>query len=227
MHSTMRARVWDIPTRLFHWLLVFLVIALFVTGKLGGNWLEWHKRAGFSVLGLIAFRIVWGFVGSYHARFANFVRGPGMVREHAKSVMHRGSARYAGHNPLGAISVVTMLGVLFIQALLGLFSNDDLMLEGPYARLVSKAVSDQLTTFHKWNADLILILVGIHLAAIAFAYFYKKENLVTAMFTGEKILPKSDRDSEAGAERESARPVWLAWVIGACVAAATYLLLNK
>ena len=225
MHSTTRTRVWDIPTRLFHWLLVLLVIALFVTGKLGGNWLEWHKRAGFSVLGVIAFRIVWGFAGSYHARFTNFVRGPGMVREYVKSVMQRHPVRYLGHNPLGAISVVAMLGVLFIQALLGLFSNDDLMLEGPYARLVSKAVSDQLTTFHKWNADLILILVGIHLAAIAFAYFYRKENLVIAMLTGKKMLPKSE--SAADAEEESERPVWLAWAIGACVATAIYLLLYE
>lgn len=225
MQSTARTRVWDIPTRLFHWLLVLLLIVLFVTGKLGGNWLEWHRRAGFSVLGLIAFRMVWGFAGSYHARFTNFVRRPGLVREYAKGVMRGDSARYVGHNPLGAISVVAMLGVLFIQALLGLFSNDDLMLEGPYARLVSKAVSDQLTTLHKWNADLILILVGIHLAAIAFAYFYRKENLVIAMFTGEKMLPESESNSDA--EKESERPAWLAWVIGACVAAATYLLLNK
>lgn len=223
MVATTRIRVWDIPVRLFHWLLVLLVVTLFVTGKLGGNWLEWHKRAGFSVLGLVAFRILWGFVGSHHARFANFLRGPTVVFAYIKVVMHKDSRHYAGHNPLGALSVVTMLGVLLLQSVLGLFSNDDLMLEGPYASLVSKAVSDQVTVLHKLNADLILILVGIHLAAIAFSWFYKKQNLVKPMFTGDKILPAS------AAERPSPRPrpIWLAWLIGVCVAIATYALLNK
>ena len=219
--TTARVRVWDLPIRLFHWLLVLLVIALFVTGKLGGNWLEWHKRAGFSVLGLLIFRIIWGFVGSYHARFPHFVRGPKAISAYVKSLMRKESPRYAGHNPLGALSVVVMLFVLLLQGLAGLFANDDLMLEGPYAKFVSKAVSDQLTTFHKLNADLILFLIGLHLSAIAFAYFYKKENLVAAMFTGTKNLP----------EREikliRPRPIWLAWLIGAGVAGATYALLNK
>ena len=223
MVATTRIRVWDIPVRLFHWLLVLLVVTLFVTGKLGGNWLEWHKRAGFSVLGLVAFRILWGFVGSHHARFVNFLRGPTVVFAYIKGVMHKDSRHYAGHNPLGALSVVTMLGVILLQSVLGLFSNDDLMLEGPYASLVSKAVSDQVTVLHKLNADLILILVGIHLAAIAFSWFYKKQNLVKPMFTGVKILPAS------AAERPSPRPrpIWLAWLIGVCVAIATYALLNK
>jgi cytochrome b len=216
-----RIRVWDIPVRLFHWSLVLLIIALFVTGKLGGNWLEWHKRAGFSVLGLVTFRILWGFVGSHHARFVNFVRGPRAVATYLKALAQKNSVPHAGHNPLGAISVVTMLGVLLLQGILGLFSNDDIMLEGPYASMVSKALSDQLTMLHKLNSNLILILIAVHLAAIAFAYFYKKENLVKAMITGEKLLPAN---SSAAAP---ARPAWLAWVIGAVVAIATYGLLNK
>ena len=216
-----RIRVWDLPIRLFHWLLVLLVIALFVTGKLGGNWLEWHKRAGFSILGLLIFRIIWGFVGSYHARFAHFVRGPKAISAYVKNLMRKESPRHAGHSPLGALSVVVMLCVLLLQGLVGLFANDDLMLEGPYAKFVSKAVSDQLTTLHKLNADLILFLIGLHLAAVAFAYFYKKENLVAAMFTGTKNLPESET------ELFRPRPIWLAWLIGACVAAATYALLNK
>ena len=222
IQATTRVRVWDIPVRLFHWLLVLLVVTLFVTGKLGGNWLEWHKRAGFSVLGLVIFRIIWGIVGNHHARFVNFVRGPNVVLAFLKGVRHKGLPHRAGHNPLGAISVVAMLGTLLLQAVLGLFSNDDIMLEGPYARLVSKQVSDFLTTLHKLNADLILILVVLHLVAIAFAYFYRKENLVTAMITGDKVLPKN-----AAEPLHPPRPMWLAWVIGACVALAGYALLNK
>ena len=219
--TTARILVWDLPIRIFHWLLVLLVISLFVTGKLGGNWLEWHGRAGFSVLGLVTFRIIWGFVGSYHARFVNFVRGPKMISAYVKSLMRKDSTRHAGHTPLGALSVVTMLGVLLLQGLMGLFANDDLMLEGPYAKFVSKAVSDQLTTFHKLNADLILVLIGLHLAAIMFAYFVKKENLVAAMFAGNKMLPEAER----GPMRP--RPFWLAWAIAACVASAIYILLIK
>ena len=212
-------RVWDVPVRLFHWLLVLLIIVMFVTGKLGGNWLEWHKRAGFSVLGLITFRILWGFIGSHHARFVNFLRGPEAVLAYIKSATRTDSPHHVGHNPLGALSVVTMLGVLLLQALMGLFANDDLMLEGPFAHLVSKAVSDQMTTLHKLNSTLILILIGVHLAAVAFAFFYKKENLVKAMVTGDKMLPASAATAP--------RPAWLAWVVGVCVAVATYALLGK
>jgi cytochrome b len=221
--STMLVPVWDIPVRLFHWLLVLLVVVLFVTGKLGGNWLEWHRRAGFSVLGLVTFRILWGFVGSHHARFATFARGPIAVLEYVKSVKHKNSPRYAGHNPLGALSVVAMVIALLAQAVLGLFSNDDLMLEGPYASMVSKAISDFCTTLHKLNSDFLLILIGIHLAAIAFAYFYKRENLLKPMFTGKKKLPAG----AIGAAHSPSRPAWLAWVIGACVAMGTYAILNK
>lgn len=212
-------RVWDIPVRLVHWSLVLLVIVMFVTGKLGGNWLEWHKRAGFSILGLVTFRILWGFVGSHHARFVNFLRGPKAVAAYMKSATRRNSPHHTGHNPLGALSVVTMLGVLWLQAVMGLFANDDLMLEGPFAHLVGKAVSDQLTTLHKLNSTLILILIGVHLAAIAFAFFYRKENLVKAMITGDKMSPTS--------AATPARPVWLAWVIGVCVATTVYALLHK
>ena len=223
--STTLVQVWDLPVRLFHWLLVLLVVILFVTGKLGGNWLEWHRRAGFSVLGLVTFRILWGFVGSHHARFAKFMRGPKAVLEYAKSAKHKNSPQYAGHNPLGALSVVAMVVALLAQAVLGLFSNDDLMLDGPYASLVSKATSDLLTKLHKLNADLLLILIGLHLAAIAFAYFYKKENLLKPMITGKKSLPTSA--VEAAHSQPQPRPAWLAWVIGACVAIATYAILNK
>ena len=217
--TTTRIRVWDIPVRLFHWLLVLLVITLFVTGKLGGNWLEWHRRAGFGVLGLVTFRILWGFVGSHHARFVNFVRGPSAVRAYARSVMHKHAPHTVGHSPLGALSVVTMLGLLLLQAVLGLFSNDDIMLEGPYASMVSKALSDQLTSLHKLNSNLILILIGLHIAAIAFYFFYRKENLVKPMISGDKFL-KADAATPA-------RPAWLAWAIAVCVAAAAYYLLRK
>ncbi len=213
-------RVWDIPVRLFHWLLVLLVIALFVTGKLGGNWLEWHQRAGVGVIGLVLFRVIWGFVGSTHARFASFLRGPSAVFAYVKNLRQRPLPHDIGHNPMGALSVVAMLLVLLAQAVLGLFANDDIMLEGPYARLVSKETSDFLTKLHKLNADVIIGLVCLHLAAIAFAYFYKKENLVKPMFTGEKA-------SDSDAIPSIAPPIWRAWLVAAGVAIALYFVLKR
>lgn len=212
-------RVWDLPVRLFHWSLSVLILASFVTANLGGEWMEWHKRAGFAVLGLVAFRITWGLVGSYHARFVNFVRGPRSVADYVKSLVAGTSKPFPGHNPLGAISVLALLAVIAVQTVTGLFANDDVMLEGPFAARVSKQLSDLLTRIHKLNADFLLFLIALHLLAIAYYYFAKKENLLTPMFTGVKHLVS---DSV-----EAARPAWLAWLIGGATGVAIFLLLKN
>ena len=208
-------RVWDWPVRLFHWLLVLAVIAMFVTGKLGGNWMEWHKRTGFFVIGLIAFRFIWGFVGSHHARFVNFLRGPKTIM----SFLRGTSGESAGHNPLGALSVVAMLLAIAFQAGSGLFANDDIMLEGPYAVAVGKEMSDFITRLHKLNSRFILVLVGVHLAVVAFYFFGKKTDLIKPMFTGRKIWAD---ELPAVVHRP-----WLAPAIVALVGLAVYLLVNK
>jgi cytochrome b len=225
-------RVWDIPVRGFHWLLAFSILGLFITGKLGGNWMEWHKKIGFFVLGLIAFRIVWGFIGSEHARFKNFVRGPGTVFTYAKSLFSEKSEKYIGHNPMGGLSVLALLAAVGFQAASGLFSNDDIMLEGPYASMVSKAFSDQMTKLHHLNSNLILILIGVHLSAIAFYAVYKQENLIEAMITGEKMVDDQDKNSSIDGQfeaksAENPRPVWLSWVVALVVALVAYLVVNK
>ena len=212
-------RVWDLPVRLFHWSLSVLMLASFVTANIGGEWMEWHKRAGFAVLGLVAFRIIWGLVGSYHARFVNFVRGPRSVAAYVKSLVAGTSKPFPGHNPLGAISVLALLAVIAVQAITGLFANDDVMLEGPFAARISKQLSDVLTRIHKLNADFLLFLIALHLLAIAYYYFAKKENLLTPMFTGVKHLVS---DSV-----EAARPVWLAWLIGGAIGVAIFLLFKN
>jgi len=207
--------IWDWPIRVFHWSLVLAVTILFVTGKLGGNWMEWHKRTGYLVIGLIIFRVVWGFVGGHHARFANFVRGPKDIMDYVRDKVGAG----AGHNPLGALSVIAMLAVLAFQAGSGLFANDDIMLEGPYASMVGKEMSDWLTKLHKLNSNIILGLVGLHIAAIAFYFFRKKTNLIMPMLTGKKMLPSSVPVNE--------RPAWLAPAIIFLVAGAVYLLVYR
>ncbi len=219
--------VWDIPVRLFHWSLATSILFLFVTAQIGGNAMEWHKKIGFFVIGLIAFRVVWGFVGSYHARFKNFVRAPATVIAYAKKLFKKDGSHYLGHNPMGGLSVLALLAVVGFQTLTGLFSNDDIMLEGPYASLVSKAFSDQMTKLHHLNSDLILVLIGLHLSAIAFYAVFKKEQLVEAMLTGKK-----ERDASIGGDSETEmtekpRPYWLPWSIVAVVGGLTYALVTR
>jgi cytochrome b len=222
-----KVRVWDIPVRVFHWSLVLCITGLFITAQLGGNWMEWHKKLGFIVLGLVSFRIVWGFAGSYHARFANFVRGPQTVIGYFKGLLKNEAPHFLGHNPMGALSVVALLASLLFQAVTGLFANDDILLEGPYAGAVSKATSDFLTKLHHLNSDLLLILIGVHLAAIAFYFFKKKENLVKPMLNGEKMAnPSVDGHFEAEMA-EKLRPVWTFWVTAIAVAGATYAVVTK
>lgn len=199
----MSVRVWDLPTRLFHWLLALLVAASLATGKLdsllGADTLEWHRRFGLAILALLLFRLAWGFAGGTHARFASFLRGPRAVVAYAKSLGHRGAAEPAGHNPLGGWSVAAMLAALATQAATGLFLvQEDYFFEGPLAKLVSRAASDRLNALHEANFWVIVALVALHLAAIAFYAVVKRQALVGAMLTGDKRL-------EAGREGEASR----------------------
>lgn len=175
----MKAYVWDIPTRLFHWSLAACVIGAFLTAKIGGNLMVWHGRLGLVILGLLAFRIVWGFVGSTYARFASFVRGPGAILAYL-----RGAWQDQGHNPLGALSVLALLGILGLQAATGLFANDDIAFEGYLAPLVGSELSSQLASIHRLMENALILLVGLHIGAIVFYARVKKHNLVKPMLTG-------------------------------------------
>ncbi len=181
-------RVWDLPTRLFHWALVALVATSFVTGKVGGNAMTWHLYSGYAILALIAFRIVWGFVGGRESRFATFLKGPGAVLRYARTLADRAAPRHAGHNPLGGWSVVLMIASLATQAGTGLFASDDIFVEGPLAAKVSGATVALATRIHNWNQWVLIVLVSLHVAAIAFYAQFKRENLVRPMLTGRKTL---------------------------------------
>lgn len=160
--------VWDLPTRIFHWLLVALVAAAFATVEAGGNWMIWHMRCGFSILALVGFRLVWGVVGGRHARFVNFVQSPAAAWQYARQLIRKNAPRHLGHNPMGGWSVLGMLGVLLVQVGTGLFANDDIFTEGPLYPLVSKATSDLLTEIHEINQGLLIALIVLHLGAIFF-----------------------------------------------------------
>ena len=210
-----RQRIWDLPTRLFHWSLVGAIVIAVVTGKIGGNWIEWHGRSGLFILGLVIFRLVWGFVGSATARFANFVRGPGAIKAYLK-----GEWQGIGHNPLGALAVLGLLAVTSAQVFTGLFANDDITFQGPLAGLISKEASDQSRGLHSLVFYGLLAIVGLHLAAISFYTRVKKESLVKPMLTGWK---ENDPELAKHAHAENRRPLRsaIAFVVAALIATTT------
>lgn len=179
-----RIRLWDAPLRLFHWSLVAAVGTLIVTGKLGGAWMPVHGYAGRAVVGLVVFRLVWGVVGSAPARFASFWPTPGRIAAYL-----RGQWQGVGHNPLGALSVLALLTLLALQAGTGLFGNDDIAYTGPLVDLVSTDFSEQITHWHQRLANVLYVLLGLHVAAIAFYKLVKKHDLLRPMVTGWKQVP--------------------------------------
>jgi cytochrome b len=181
-------RIWDLPTRFFHWALLLCVVGLAATGLTGGNWMVWHFRLGYCVFTLLLFRLVWGVVGGRWSRFASFIYAPSTVINYL-----RGRARpehLAGHNPLGAGSVFVMLLFLMVQVGTGLFSDDEIAFAGPLTRFVSGDWVSQATGYHKEIGKWILLtLVLVHIAAILFYLWKKKENLIRPMLSGDKTLP--------------------------------------
>lgn len=184
MHTV---RVWDLPTRLFHWGLVTCVVGLIITGNVGGNAMVWHGRLGYAVLTLLLFRVVWGLVGGRWSRFASFLYGPSTIVAYL-----RGQGRpehRVGHNPLGMLSVLALLVILLAQVGSGLFADDEIAFTGPLAGLVSGDWVRQATSYHKNVGKLILIaLVALHLGAIAFYKLVKRESLVRPMIVGDKSV---------------------------------------
>lgn len=179
-------RVWDLPVRLFHWTLVAGVLASYVTSRLGPEYFKLHLAAGYLVTVLVAFRLLWGLFGTRHARFASFVRGPRAIWRYSASLLRGRPARHAGHNPLGALMVLALLGSLFVQAATGLFSNDEIFNTGPLYAWVSEEFSLQLTSLHKLLFNWIAAAILIHVLAILGHRLLTRENLARAMWTGRK-----------------------------------------
>jgi cytochrome b len=180
-------RIWDLPIRLFHWVLTVLIVAAVVTQKIGGNATEWHFRIGYAILALLLFRLLWGFAGTRYARFSSFMHGPSTIVGYIRGGKEGLKSRYLGHNPLGGLSVFAMLGVISAQAIGGLFANDDIASEGPLVKFISKELSDKITWLHKEvGANVIYILVAMHVIAIAYYYFKKRQNLLKPMITGDQ-----------------------------------------
>lgn len=174
--------VWDGPTRLFHWALVILILVAWLTA---GEQMALHRGAGYAILGLLAFRVWWGFAGGSTARFRDFVRGPQAIRDYLAASREGRAPEHAGHNPLGALSVLALLGLVALQAGLGLFAIDEDGFEGgPLSDSIDFDLARQIAEAHEITFRLVQGLVVLHLAAILYYAFRKREDLVRPMITG-------------------------------------------
>ena len=203
MSSVRALRVWDLPTRLFHWSLVLLFALLWFTGEKGEAFvaamgvlgvrvddaMNWHVGCGYGVLGLLLFRLLWGFLGSDTARFGYFLRSPLTAARYLVRVLRGGNGDAPGHNPAGGWMVVILLAGLLVQVGSGLFAYDDYGFEGPLAHLVGEQLGQGLLALHRANVNVLLSLVGLHLAAIAFYALVKRDNLIRPMLSGRKVFP--------------------------------------
>lgn len=214
-----QVRVWDLPTRIFHWSLAVCVSGLLVTGQIGGEAMDWHFRLGYAVLTLVLFRLFWGWVGGYWSRFSTFVSSPARVLRYLRG--HDQSESAVGHNPLGAVSVLAMLFFLLAQVGSGLISDDEIATSGPLTRFVSASLVSQATAYHKEIGKLILLLlVALHLAAILYYFFRKRDNLVRPMLLGDKEIA---RPAPASRDDAHSRAV-AALLVAACAALVVILL---
>lgn len=180
--------VWDLPTRLFHWLLVICLAGSWITAEAGFDWTETHFLFGYTSLGLVIFRIIWGFIGPTHARFSSFIKGPTHILTSARTLPNRTPSTYVGHNPIGGWSTVLFLAAVATQATTGLFISDDIFYAGPYNGIVSGATAGDLAGIHHLNFNLLQALVLIHLSAIIWYQWGKRTPLIKPMITGKKVL---------------------------------------
>lgn len=208
-HHARRVRAWDGPTRLFHWLLLTLVVLAPVSQNFGGIELTWHKWNGLAILTLVVFRILWGFVGGTTARFTTFIRGPAHTLAYARGLLRRDKPRYLGHNPMGTWMILALLLVLAAQAVFGLYTTDDVLAEGFLVGGASEDTVKWASGWHAFGFAIILTLVGIHVAVNLVYWWPGRENLIGPMVTGTK--PADDY-----ADMPESRPgSW--WLAGLCL----------
>lgn len=219
--SERRVKVWDLPTRLFHWLLVATLIFQYASAEILENAIQWHFYSGYFCLGLILFRIVWGLVGSYYARFSQFVVPP----QHAIAYLRaKNTKHYLGHNPAGAYSVILLLSLVLTQAVTGLFISDDIFSNAPYYDVLPKAWEDAANFIHHRGFNIILAAVALHVGAIVYYKIKHKQTLLSAMITGYKAI-----DSASALSNEekpiSANTNWLLFIFCIAVVAGTIYLI--
>lgn len=188
--SEIAVRVWDLPTRLFHWALAILVVTSLITANVGGNAMVWHFRSGYAICTLLLFRVLWGFFGGRWSRFAQFAYTPATVFRYLRGAARSGEYLDVGHSPLGSLSVFAMLGFLVLQVGTGLFADDEIASVGPLNRFVSDATAGKATHWHKdFGQWILIVLVLLHVVAILVYLWRRQRNLVRPMIGGDKQLP--------------------------------------
>ena len=193
-------RVWDLPTRSFHWLLAAAVTGSVVSAKIGGGAMVWHFRFGYVVLTLVCFRLLWGVLGGRWSRFASFIYAPATVLRYLRGRAAPAEHLDVGHSPAGAASVFALLGILAVQLGTGLVADDEIANQGPLYKFVSSETALTATSWHKsWGQWLLLGLVALHIAAILFYLLKKHTDLITPMLRGDKLLPRGTPASADGA----------------------------
>jgi cytochrome b len=206
-------KIWDLPVRLFHWTLVLAFLGAFVTNRLGVNYFKYHVWCGYAVIVLVSFRILWGFVGTYHAQFRHFLRGPIATLRYAARLVRGRASVHLGHNPLGAWMVVFLLVGLAVQAVTGLFGDDEIFNTGPLIGYVTKDMSLKLTSLHRHLFYWIAAAIALHVLAVVAHRVFDRSDLVRAMITG----CKQNRHGEA-VETISSSRTWLAVLLTIAIA---------
>jgi cytochrome b len=215
-HSLKTIKVWDLPVRIFHWSLVVLFITAYITNSLGSDYFIYHLWSGYALIILVSFRIVWGLVGTYHARFNHFVKNPVATAKYALNVFKKKDTHYLGHNPLGAVMVVILLVAILVQAITGLFTNDEIFNVGPLYAYINDELSLQLTSLHRQLFYWILGAIALHIIAVIFHVVFKRDNIIKAMFTGKKNTPTTDGENSPSSNDQvsiTSSKGWLAIVI--------------
>ena len=208
---TTRVRVWDLPTRVFHWALVLLIVVQLTTASIGGNWMTWHFRSGYAIFSLLLFRLVWGLIGGRWSRFASFIYAPSSLVAYLRGRAH--PDHLVGHSPIGAGSVFAMLALLAAQVGTGLFSDDEIFNSGPLTRFVSNDTVSSATAWHAgFGKYLLLALIVLHIGAVLFYLWRRKQNLIRPMIGGDKRLAHPVRPSRDDAASRLAALL----LLGAC-----------
>ncbi|WP_428033391.1 cytochrome b/b6 domain-containing protein [Amphritea sp.] len=179
-------KVWDLPTRMFHWLLVSLVVFLIYSGSWDDSLMKWHFYSGYLLSGLILFRILWGVVGTHYARFCSFVVSPGKALSYLTSLVKGQPEHFYGHNPAGAMMVILLMLLLILQIASGLVTSDEVLWEGPFYASASEALSSLGAEVHHRVQLILQCFVGLHILGVIVHSIVSKESLVASMFTGRK-----------------------------------------
>jgi cytochrome b len=182
-----QVRAWDVPTRLFHWMLVVSILSAYGTRRfLSDPTLYWHRINGYAILTLLLFRLLWGFFGSSTSRFSAFLPLPGPVMRYGLGLLRGRAPHYLGHNPVGSLLILAMLAAVLAQAVAGLFTSDDVLAQGPMVDHASEWMVGRLSAYHAKGFWIIVALAALHVAANLFYQFVKRDRLITAMVTGVK-----------------------------------------